>query len=253
MSLPEVVSQEKWLAARIELLKREKTHTRQTDALNTARRNLPMVRVEKDYRFTGPEGEVSLLDLFQGRRQLVIQHFMYGPEWETGCPGCTAGIDEVAPGLLEHLAERDTTFVLVSRAPSETLEEYKASRGWFVPWFSSAGSDFNYDFNVTIDPSVAPIMVNFRNEEELAETRHAWVLDGANHPAELSAFIYFLRDGDDVFHTYSTFGRGTETVGSAYGVLDLSALGRQEDWEEPKGRADKPSGPDPSFGGFEAA
>jgi predicted dithiol-disulfide oxidoreductase (DUF899 family) len=182
----------------------------------------------------------------------VIQHFMFGPDWETGCPGCTAGVDEIAPGLLEHLDERDTTFALVSRAPSEKLESYKAERGWFVDWYSSHGSEFNYDFNVTIDRNVAPIMLNYRTADELAETRHSWVLDSANHPTEVSAYSYFLREGDDVFHTYSTFGRGTEMVGSAYGILDLSALGRQEDWEEPKGRADKPHGADPSFGGFAA-
>jgi predicted dithiol-disulfide oxidoreductase (DUF899 family) len=177
---------------------------------------------------------------------------MFGPDWTTGCPGCTAGVDEIAPGLLTHLDERDTTFVLVSRAPSEKLEAYRAERGWFVDWYSSYGSDFNYDFNVTIDPSVAPIMVNYRDADELAETRHAWVLENKNHPTELSAYSYFLRDGDEVFHTYSTFGRGTEMVGSAYGILDLSALGRQEEWEEPKGRADAPHGADPSFGGFAA-
>jgi predicted dithiol-disulfide oxidoreductase (DUF899 family) len=252
MSLPKVVSRDEWLAARRELLAREKEHTKKTDALNTARRNLPMVRIEKDYRFTGPDGEVGLLDLFKGKRQLVIQHFMFGPDWETGCPGCTAGVDEIAPGLLAHLDERDTTFVLVSRAPIEKLEAYKSERGWFVDWYSSHDSEFNYDFNVTIDAKVAPIMVNFRTADELADTRHSWVLDSANQPQELSAYSYFLRNGDDVFHTYSTFGRGTEMVGSAYGILDLSALGRQEDWEEPKGRSDKPHGADPSFGGFAA-
>lgn len=252
MSLPEVVSREEWLAARRELLGREKEHTKKTDALNTARRSLPMVRVEKDYRFTGPEGEVGLLDLFNGKRQLVVQHFMFGPDWETGCPGCTASVDEIAPGLLAHLDQRDTSFVLVSRAPSEKLESYKAERGWFVDWYSSEGSDFNYDFNVTVDPSVAPIMVNYRDADELPGTQDAWVLDGANHPTELSGYSYFLRDGDDVFHTYATFGRGTEMVGSAYGILDLSVLGRQEEWEEPKGRVEKPHGADPSFGGFAA-
>ena len=126
MSLPTVVSREEWLAARRELLIREKEHTKKTDALNTARRNLPMVRVEKDYRFTGPGGEVGLLDLFKGKRQLVIQHFMFGPDWERGCPGCTAGVDEIAPGLLEHLDERDTTFVIVSRAPSPSVSSGKS-------------------------------------------------------------------------------------------------------------------------------
>ena len=252
MSLPKVVSREEWLAARTEFLEREKEHTKKTDALNTARRHLPMVRVEKDYRFTGADGEVGLLDLFKGRRQLVVQHFMFGPEWDAGCPGCTAGVDEVAAGLLAHLAERDTTFALIARAPIEKLQAYKTGRGWFVDWYSSFGTDFNYDYNVTIDPNVAPIMVNYRDADQLAQTRHAWVLDSANHPTELSAYSYFLRDGNDIFHTYSTFGRGTEMVGSTYGILDLSPLGRQEDWEEPKGRAAKPHAADPSFGGFAA-
>jgi predicted dithiol-disulfide oxidoreductase (DUF899 family) len=252
MSLPNVVSREQWLAARTALLEREKQHTRSTDALNTARRNLPMVKVEEDYRFEGPNGPASLLDLFEGRRQLVVQHFMFDPAWENGCPGCTAGVDEIAPGLLEHLAVRDTTFALVSRAPLAKLERYKAARGWSVPWYSSYETDFNYDFSATIDPAVVPILFNYRDAGALEGGPHEWVLAGENHPIEASGFSCFLREGYDVFHTYTTFARGTEQVGGAYGILDLTALGRQEEWEEPKGRAAKPGPADPSFGGFAA-
>ncbi len=252
MSLPDVVSREEWLAARTALLAREKEHTRSTDALNTARRNLPMVKIEKDYRFEGPNGPASLLDLFAGRHQLVVQHFMFDPGWEDGCPGCTAGVDEIANGLLEHLAARDTTFVLVSRAPIAKLERYKAARGWSVDWYSSHGTGFNFDFNATIDSAVTPILFNYRDADALEGGPHEWVLARENHPIETSGFSCFLRDGDHIFHTYTTFARGTEQVGGAYGILDLTALGRQEEWEEPKGRAGEAGPADPSFGGFAA-
>jgi predicted dithiol-disulfide oxidoreductase (DUF899 family) len=152
MSLPDVVTREEWRAARVALLADEKAMTRARDALNTKRRNLPMVRVEKDYRFEGPDGEVTLPDLFEGRSQLIVQHFMFDPEWEDGCPSCTAAADENAPGLREHLHVRDTTFAAVSRAPLDRIERYKAKRGWTFPWYSSHGSDFNYDLHVTLDP-----------------------------------------------------------------------------------------------------
>ena len=128
MSLPDVVSRDEWLAARMDLLAKEKDLTRRRDALNAERRRLPMVRIEKDYRFEGPDGEATLLDLFEGRRQLMIGHFMFDPRWEDGCPSCSAGADEVAPGLLAHLHVRDTTLAYVSRAPLEKLERYKAKR-----------------------------------------------------------------------------------------------------------------------------
>src|SRR3954454_5771373 len=129
MSLPEIVTREEWLAARTALLEKEKSLTRARDALNAERRRLPMVRVTKDYVFHGPDGEASLLDLFAGRHQLMVSHFMFDPEWEDGCPSCTAGADEMSPGLIEHLAVRDTTLVYVSRAPVDKLERYKASKG----------------------------------------------------------------------------------------------------------------------------
>lgn len=244
MSLPQVVSREEWTEARKQLLLREKEMTRARDALNADRRRLPMVRIDKPYTFQGPDGPASLADLFEGRRQLVVQHVMFDPDWDGACKGCTAGIDELSPGLLAHLHSRDTTYALVSRAPLEKLQAYAASRGWTLPWYSSFGSDFNYDFHVTLDRSVAPVEFNYRDEHELAGAGLTWILEGTSEQPGMSCF---LRDGDQVFHTYSTFARGTEQLGGSYGVLDMTALGRQEAWEEPKGRVEKPHGADPSF------
>jgi predicted dithiol-disulfide oxidoreductase (DUF899 family) len=247
MSLPDVVTREQWLAARRDLLTREKEHTRQKDALSTARRELPMVRVEKDYRFDGPRGQVGLLELFDGHRQLAVLHFMFDPRWEDGCPGCTAEVDEIAPGLVAHLRTRETAFAVVSRAPLAQLERYREKRSWTHDWYSSFGSDFNYDFHATIDASVAPVLVNFRDPDELVAAGYEWATLRENHPSEQSGWSFFLRDGDAVFHTYSTFGRGTEALGGSYGILDLTALGRQEEWEEPKGRVEQPGPSAPFF------
>jgi predicted dithiol-disulfide oxidoreductase (DUF899 family) len=236
MSLPNVVSREEWLTARKELLAKEKELTRRRDALNAERRRLPMVRIDKDYVFEGPEGKVGLVDLFEGRLQLILGHFMFDPSWEDGCPSCSAGADEVSKGLLEHLHARDTTLAYVSRAPLEKLERYKAKKGWTFPWYSSYGSDFNYDFHVTMDESVAPLEYNYRTKAEHEQAGTAYYFEG-EQPIEEPGSSYFLRDGDTVFHTYSTFGRGAEQTGGSYYFLDLTALGRQEDWEQPKGRA----------------
>jgi predicted dithiol-disulfide oxidoreductase (DUF899 family) len=235
MTLPKVVSLQEWLAARKALLAKEKDLTRKRDALNVERRNLPMVRIEKDYAFEGPNGKATLLDLFEGRHQLIVQHFMFDPSWDEGCPSCTAAADENSEGLREHLHTRDTTFAAVSRAPLEKIERYKAKKGWTFPWYSSHGSDFNYDFHVSIDKSIAPVEYNFRNEEELKAVGMDWLADGSS---EQPGFSVFLRVGDDVFHTYSMYARGAEWLGGSYAFLDLTALGRQEDWEEPKGRSD---------------
>ena len=244
MSLPKVVSHGEWLEARTQLLAEEKAMTRARDALNTKRRELPMVEIDKDYRFEGPEGTVGLLDLFDGRRQLIVQHFMFDPSWDDGCPSCTAASDEISPGLLAHLHARDTTLVVVSRAPLAKLERYKAKRGWTHPWYSSFGSDFNYDFNVTIDASVTPVMWNFRTLPELEAVGMGWLGEGSS---EQPGYSVFLRDGDRVFHTYSMYARGTESLGGSYYFLDTTALGRQEEWEEPKGRADAARANVPDF------
>jgi predicted dithiol-disulfide oxidoreductase (DUF899 family) len=243
LALPEVVSRDEWLAARTELLAREKQMTQARDELSAARRQLPMVEITKDYRFTGAGGEVGLIDLFEGRHQLVVVHFMFDPSWEDGCPSCTAGADEVAPGMIKHLNARETTLAYVSRAPLEKLEAYKAKRGWSFPWYSSQGSDFNYDFHVTVDEKVAPPEYNYRSKAEFERRQGgSFEFDG-----EYPGRSHFLRDGDRVFHTYSVYARGTETIGGSYYLLDETALGRQEDWEEPKGRAASVRGATPDF------
>jgi predicted dithiol-disulfide oxidoreductase (DUF899 family) len=246
MSLPQIVSREEWLVARKALLAKEKELTRTRDALNTERRKLPMVEITKPYRFTGPEGEVGLLDLFDGKRQLILIHFMFGPEWDAGCPSCTAGTDEMSDGLRRHLHARDTNLVYVARAPLPKLEAYKALRGWTIPFYSSYGSDFNYDFHVTADESVAPAEYNYRSKAEHEAAGTGYYFEG-EQPAENPGMSVFLRDGDRVFHTYSTFGRGSEQTGGSYYFLDLTALGRQEEWEEPKGRAAKARAAVPDF------
>jgi predicted dithiol-disulfide oxidoreductase (DUF899 family) len=213
MNLPEVVSPAEWEAASAELLRKEKEATRARDALAAERRRLPMVRIDKDYVFERPDGKATLLDLFDGRRQLIVYHFMFAPGvdgWpEAGCDGCSMVVDNI--GHLAHLHARDTSLVLVSRAPLANIERYRERMGWEIPWFSSAGSDFNVDFGVTTDEG------------------------------EIFGLSVFLRDGDDVFRTYFTSGRGVEALGSNWTFLDLTPLGRQEDWEDsPDGRPQTP-------------
>jgi predicted dithiol-disulfide oxidoreductase (DUF899 family) len=238
MAFPEIATREEWLEARKQFLVREKQATREQDALNAERRRLPMVAIEKEYVFEGTDGRVTLPGLFGDSRQLIVQHVMFGPDWDAACPGCSSGIDEIADGMLAHLRTRDTTFVLVSRAPLDKLEKHRAVKGWTVPWYSSYGSDFNYDFQATLDRDRRQLVYNYRDEPDLV----------ADDPStEVPGLSCFLRDGDQVFHTYSTWARGTDTIGSAYSLLDLTALGRQEDWEEPKGRAPSPHGADPTF------
>jgi predicted dithiol-disulfide oxidoreductase (DUF899 family) len=245
MSLPRIASREEWLAARTDLLAKEKELTRQRDALNIERRNLPMVEIDKDYRFDGPDGQVGLADMFGNRAQLIIYHFMFDPDWDEGCPSCTAGTDEISPGFLKHLAIRDTAYALVSRAPLAKLEAWKAKRGWDIPWYSSYGSDFNYDFGVTIDESKAPAQYNYRTKEEFLALGKDWFEPGTS--TEMPGRSCFLRVDGKVFHTYSQYARGLESTGGSYYFLDLTALGRQEDWEEPKGRSDAVRGNQPDF------
>jgi predicted dithiol-disulfide oxidoreductase (DUF899 family) len=246
MNLPQVVSRDEWLAARKELLTREKELTRARDTLNADRRRLPMVLVDKPYRFQGQDGEVGLLDLFDGSRQLIVQHTMWLADDDRICPGCTAGVDEMSDGIIAHLRARDTNFVLVARGPLADLQRYQAERGWTIPMYSSLDSDFNYDFHVTLDEAVAPVEYNYRSLADWRAAGRNLVDDGES--AEQPGFSCFLRDDDGlVFHTYSTYARGTDNVGSAYDFLDLTALGRQEEWEEPKGRAGKAWGSIPDF------
>ncbi len=203
-ALPKIVSRAEWLRARDRLLVKEKKATKARDALNAERRRLPMVRIEKDYMFDGPSGPVRLLDLFDGRRQLIIYHFMFAPGvngWpKAGCPGCTMVVDHIGP--LEHLHARDTSLVLVSRGPLARLQAYQKRMGWKVPWFSSAGTTFNKDFGLTSDEG------------------------------ETFGLSAFVRDGDKIYHTYFTTDRGIEVVVSSFIMLDWTVFGRQEKWED---------------------
>ena len=238
MTLPDVVSREQWLEARRQFLAREKEYTRARDALNADRRRLPMVKVDQEYVFEGPDGQVSLADLFGGRRQLVVQHVMFGPDWEQPCPGCSASLAELSQGMLDHLATRETTFVLTSRAPYDKIAAKAKERGWSFPWYSSFGSEFNYDYQVTLDADRGLVDYNYRPVPQAVSGERS---------TELPGYSCFLREGDDVFHTYSTYERGADHTIGTYAFLDLTALGRQEDWEEPKGRVAPVRGGDPTF------
>jgi predicted dithiol-disulfide oxidoreductase (DUF899 family) len=245
MSLPRIATRDEWLEARKELLAKEKDLTRRRDALSIERRNLPMVEIEKDYVFDGPNGRVRLIDMFEGRPQLIIYHFMFDPEWEDGCPSCTAGTDEISAGFLEHLHIRDTSYAMVSRAPLATLERWKAKKGWNIPWYSSFGTDFNYDFRVTIDESVGQDEYNFRTKAEYEAMGQNFF--DAEQPFEMPGRSSFLQVDGRVFHTYSQYARGLESTGGSYYFLDLTALGRQEEWEEPKGRSESARSATPDF------
>ena len=232
---PPVVSHDQWLAERKKLLAHEKELTRQYDRVNAERRRLPMVSIEKDYVFDGADGKRGLKDLFEDRRQLVIYHFMFDPSWENGCPGCTGYAN--ALGDLGMLRDRDTTFAMVSRAPLAKLEAYKAKKGWSVPWFSSFGSEFNYDFHVTNDEKVAPVEYNYRNKVEFEANNVPNAISGEEHGLSV-----FFRIGDDVFHTYSAYARGTEGLTGSRALLDMTPYGRQQDFEDsPLGWPQKPT------------
>lgn len=224
MNLPAIASTDQWLAARKELLAAEKALTRARDELNRQRRALPMVRVEKGYTFDGPSGGVALTDLFEGRHQLIVYHFMFHRETGEGCHGCSYLIDNV--GRLEHLHARDTTLAMVSRAPLHELESFKARMDWSLPWYSSFDSDFNYDFHATIDEAVAPVEYNYRDKAELEAVGHTYHLQG-----EQPGISVFLREGDEIFHTYSSYGRGMDMVLTTYHYLDLTPFGRGEGWD----------------------
>lgn len=233
---PPIVSRDQWLIARKELLTEEKELTRQYDRVNARRRRLPMVKIEKDYVFDTPEGRQSLGDLFEGRRQLIVYHFMFDPEWDKGCSGCTGFVN--ALGDLSMLHERDTSFALVSRAPLAKLEAYKASKGWSHSWVSSHGSDFNYDFHVTLDESVTPLEYNYRDKAETEQHKgKPWTYKGEAHGLSV-----FFRLNGDIFHTYSSYARGVESLTNAYRLLDVTPYGRQEDFEDsPPGWPQRPT------------
>jgi predicted dithiol-disulfide oxidoreductase (DUF899 family) len=213
IGLPPIVSQAEWQQAIDAIRVKEKAATRARDALAAERRRLPMVKIDKPYEFTAPSGKVRLVDLFEGRRQLLLYHFMFAPNvggWPTGaCPGCSMFADHF--GHPSHLHARDTSFCVVSLAPLANIEQYKKRMGWTFPWVSSAGTDFNKDFGLTTEK-------------------------GEDHGLSV-----FLRDGDSVYRTYFTANRGVETLGNVWTFLDLTPLGRQEAWEDtPSGRPQTP-------------
>ena len=205
MTLPPVVSEDEWQKALDALRAKEKAQTDARDALAAERRRLPRVKIDKDYVFEGPEGKRTLLELFDGRQQLILYHFMFAPDvggWpDAGCPGCSMVLDQIAH--LAHLRQRDTNFVAVSVAPLAQIQGYQRRMGWDdIPWYSSAGSDFNVDFERTTPEG------------------------------EIFGLSVFIREGDEIFRTYFTAGRGVETLGPVWTLLDLTPLGRQESWED---------------------
>jgi predicted dithiol-disulfide oxidoreductase (DUF899 family) len=207
--LPPIASRAEWQKARAELLAREKELTRMKDAVSAARRRLPMVEITEPYTFDTESGSASLLDLFERRTQLIVQHFMFGQEWEQGCDGCSMMADHIGP--LSHLHAKDTSFVLVSRAALPKLVEFRERMGWKLPWVSSEPSTFNEDFGTTVDGE------------------------------EIHSVSVFLRDGDRVFHTWQTFNRGEEPFMVVFDLLDLTPYGRQETWEDsPEGWPQQP-------------
>jgi predicted dithiol-disulfide oxidoreductase (DUF899 family) len=208
MTVPEAVTLSEWEAAQEKLRAEEKAATRARDALAAERRRMPRLLIEKDYVLSGQGGDARLADLFEGRRQLLLYHFMFGPTQSAGCEGCSMFVDQI--GHLAHLHARDTTFALVSRAPLEKLDAYRRRMRWTIPWYSAADCDLNVDFGLSPE-----------------EPRTDEYQDG-----EMFGLSAFLREGDAVYRTYFTTRRGVEALGSVWTLLDVTALGRQETWED---------------------
>lgn len=213
---PKIVSRDEWLTARKKLLIREKQHTREHDAIAAERRALPWVRVEKNYVFDSPSGKKTLADLFEGKSQLIVYHFMFGPDWSEGCPSCSFNMDHV-DGSLVHLRQRDVAFAAISRAPSPKIEAFQKRMGWKFTWVSSYANDFNRDYRVSF------------TKEELAGGA-CYNFSTSGFPSEEAPGIsVFCKKEGDVFHTYSAYARGSETVLNTYNYLDLVPKGRDED------------------------
>jgi predicted dithiol-disulfide oxidoreductase (DUF899 family) len=217
LSEHEIVSREEWLVARKDLLGNEKQLTRLRDKLAVERRALPWVKIDKEYVFDGPEGKVTLADLFAGRSQLVVYHFMFGPDWQEGCPSCSFVSDHM-DGALPHLAARDVTVTMVSRAPLAKIEAFKKRMGWLFKWVSSHGSDFNTDFHVSF------------SKDEMAQDKVNYNYTMQEFPsAEAPGLSVFYKDAvGAIYHTYSTYGRGVDPLVGTYTILDLVPKGRDE-------------------------
>ena len=228
-------TREDWQAARDELLKREKEHTRMADELARQRRELPWVPVEKEYRFETEDGTRTLAELFDGRSQLVVYHFMFGPSYEAGCPVCSSAADGVN-AVLPHLHARDVTMLYVSRAPLEKIQAYKRRMGWSFPWVSSAGTDFNFDLGVSITEEQVREQMGPMLEGEpprvLSQLATATGTDVVGYVGEQPGFSVFAMDDGTVYETYSTRERGLEFLMSFYPILDRVPKGRDEEGEE---------------------
>ncbi|MCW5688122.1 MAG: DUF899 domain-containing protein [Pseudolabrys sp.] len=220
MTTHAIASQDQWLEARRDLLAAEKDLSRRSDQVAHLRRQLPWVRVEQDYVFEGPDGHQKLAELFDGRRQLLVQHFMLAPGWEEGCKSCSYMADH-SDGMIPHLAQRDTAFVAISRAPYAEIVRFKRRMGWKFKWLSSNGSSFNYDFRVSFTP------------DEAAKGSQAYNYGSSPYGQEElpGVSVFFKDDNGDVFHTYSTYGRGVDVMMGTYRMLDLTPKGRDETGE----------------------
>lgn len=218
--LPPVVTEDEWLRARRELLVEEKALSQARDRVNEARRRLPMVPVTKAYELTGSNGTIDLCGAFEGRHQLIIYHFMWRWDLDAGCPSCSLLVDNI--GHLAHLHAADTSLAVVSRGPWPDLQSFTHRMGWTVPFYSSFGSDFNYDFHATQDEAVAPVEYNYRTKRQLLEVGQPWAASG-----EQPGVSVFLRDGNEVFHTYSSYARGGDILIGTFNYLDLTPIGRQ--------------------------
>lgn len=218
MPTHKAVSEQEWLTARKALLVKEKELTRLRDQISEERRKLPWVKVEKEYVFEGPDGTETLSDLFDGQSQLVIYHFMYGPDWDEGCPSCSFWADNF-DGIDIHLKHRDITFLAISRADYKTLEAYKRRMGWRFKWVSSQNSDFNYDFQVSFTPEQKE-----KNETTYNYREQPYFID------ELPGVSVFFKDEQgNIFHTYSAYARGLDMLNGAYNYIDLTPKGRDEE------------------------
>jgi predicted dithiol-disulfide oxidoreductase (DUF899 family) len=216
-----IVSKDEWLAARSALLKKEKEFTVLRDKLGQQQRDMPWVSVDKEYLFVGPNGKQTLSDLFDGRTQLIVYHFMYDPNWDAGCPSCSFWADNFN-GIVVHLNQRDVTMIAVSRAPYSKIEEYKKRMGWNFKWVSSYDNDFNFDYHVSFTP------------KELREKKafYNYNLQDTHSPEREGVSVFYKDTADHVFHTYSAYARGIDVLNVAYHYLDLVPKGRDEDGHE---------------------
>lgn len=218
------MTQEKWRNARLELLAKEKELSRRADEVAKLRSEMPLTRIDQGYEFTAVDGrQVSLDQLFNGHRQLIIYHVMFDPSWDTPCKSCSFAVDQM-PRHIEHLNSRDTHLVLVSRAPHEKLAAFQKRMGWdHVQWFSSHRSNFNYDFHASMDQDIAPIEYNYRTMAELEKKGESYYGEG-----EQQGFSIFLKDGAEIYHSYSCYARGSDRLYTTYNLLDMTPLGRQD-------------------------